>query len=90
MKGMMNNTELNIVFLHPTDGRMISVTMDGSMTGLEVIEELIKNDFISSSNDGYGLAILGGALIDNFKSFLDSGIENNSKIRIIPSTAAGG
>jgi hypothetical protein len=84
------NNDLDIEFMHPTDGRIISVTMDGSMTGNEVIGELIANYFIPPSSEGYGLAIKGGIMLDNYKSFIDNNISNNSIIRVLPATNAGG
>lgn len=88
MKNEPNN-DLDINFMHPTDGRIISVTMDGSMTGSEVIGELIANDFIPPSSEGYGLAVKGGFMLDNYKSFIDNKIINNSIIRVLPATDAG-
>ena len=57
--------DLNVNFVHPTDGRIISVTVDSTMTGQEAVSELIANDFVPASGEGYNLAIKGGNLLEN-------------------------
>jgi len=81
--------EISVNFMHPTDGRVITVSLDDEITGIEVIGELIANDFIPSSSDGYQLAIKGGDMLDNNISLASNGVENNVTIRIIPATDAG-
>jgi len=81
--------DLQVEFIHPTDGRTVSVTVDDTMTGNEAIEELIANDFINASQQGYNLAVKGGNQIHADQSFLSAGVKNNDKIRIIPATDAG-
>lgn len=81
--------DLNVNFMHPTDGRVISVTVDSTMTGREAISELIVNDFIPASNEGYNLAIKGGPQLDNNKSLSDNQVRSNDTLRVIPATDAG-
>jgi hypothetical protein len=81
--------DLSVNFIHPTDGKVISVTMDGTMTGYEVVGELIANDFVPSSSDGYKLAIKGGDELDNSKTLVDNGVQANDSIKVIPATDAG-
>ena len=65
--------DVSINFQHPTDGKVISVTLDDTMTGQEVIGELIANDFVPSSSEGYNIAIKGGNQLDNTKTLLEKG-----------------
>lgn len=81
--------DVNISFLHPTDGRKLTVTLDDSITGQEAIAELIAAEFIVPSTQGYGLAIKGGSEIRPEQSFHDAGVENNNTMRVIPATDAG-
>ena len=41
----------SVNFVHPSDVRVMSVTVDDTMTGQEAIGELIANDFIPSSSE---------------------------------------
>ena len=84
--------DISINFQHPTDGKVISVTLDDTMTGHEVIGELIANEFIPASREGYNLAVKGteGARqLDNGKTLAESQLRDNDTIRIIPMTDAG-
>lgn len=81
--------DISVNFVHPTDGKVISVTMDDTMTGQEVVGELIASDFVPSSSDGYMLAIKGGAELDNRRSLVDNGVKANDTIKVIPATDAG-
>lgn len=81
--------DVNIIFMHPGDGRKLTVTLDNSITAEEAVAELIAAEFIPPSDQGYTLAIKGGAEIPTGKSFQDAGVENNNTIRIVPATDAG-
>lgn len=80
--------DISIGFMHPTDGKVICVTLESSLTGQEIIGELITNDFVPSSIEGYNLAKKGGHQLDNSKSLLQNMIKDNDIIRIIPATSA--
>lgn len=82
-------TEVSVNFMHPTDGRVISVTLDNTMTGQEVIGELIANDFIPANSQGYNLAVKGGRQLENNRTLAENEVKDNDTIRLIPATDAG-
>jgi len=80
---------ISINFLNPTDGREINVTVEDSITGQEVIAELIANDFIPVPSEtlyGYKLSIKGSGdvCLENNKTFADEGVKDNDTIRVMP------
>ena len=81
--------DLSVNFLHPTNGQIITVTIDDTMTCREVIGELIANDFVSASPEGYDLAIKGGSMLEGQKSMAQNGVREGMTIRVIPATDAG-
>ncbi len=81
--------DIKIKFMHPTDGRLVDVDMDDTMTPPEVISELIEGGFITSNPQGYNLAKKGGAQIDAGGNFASAGIGEGDVIRVIPATDAG-
>lgn len=82
--------DIQVNFMHPTDGRTVTVTVDNSMTAQEAISELISNNFIKPSPQGYKLVIKGGAEIQQDQTFTDAGVtENKNTLRIVPATDAG-
>ena len=81
--------DLSVNFLHPTNGQIITVTIDDTMTCREVVGELIANDFVSASSEGYDLAIKGGSLLEGQKSMAQNGVREGMTIRVIPATDAG-
>ena len=81
--------EIDVNIMHPTDGRVISVTLDETMTATEVIGELVGAEFIPQSDQGYTIAIKGGAMLQNESSLKDNGVRNDTVLRIIPATNAG-
>jgi hypothetical protein len=83
--------DVNINFLHPTDGRVLNVNLDDSITAQEAVAELIAASFITPNPQGYGLAIQGGNMIDPGQNFRDAGVKepNTNKIRVVPATDAG-
>ena len=85
--------DVSVNFKHPTDGKVISVTLDDTMTGQEVIGELIANEFIPSSSEGYEIAIKtesnSSSALDITKTLLENGVKDNDTIRVIPTTNAG-
>jgi uncharacterized ubiquitin-like protein YukD len=82
-------TEIQVRFMHPIDGRILTVTLDTTYTAKEVIDELISNNFIQRNPGGYGLAIKGGAGLQQDKTLADAGIKDGDTLRIIPATDAG-
>jgi hypothetical protein len=82
-------TDIKIEFIHPTDGRIITVDVDDSMTPNEAINELIAANFIPPS-DEYSLAIKGGGILEGKSTFDLGGVKDGDTIRIIPATDGGG
>jgi DUF4097 and DUF4098 domain-containing protein YvlB len=87
---MAETRNIKVNFVHPTDGRLVTVTLDESMTAAEAISELIANGFISTSPQGYNLAVKGGRQIGQSESFADAKVKDGDSIRIIPAADAGG
>jgi len=83
--------DINVNFIHPTDGRQLTVNLDDSITGQEAVAELIAAEFITPNPQGYGLAIKGGNMIDPNRSFRDAGVKEPSSntLRVVPATDAG-
>jgi hypothetical protein len=81
--------DVKVNFLHPTDGRQLTVSLDDSITAQEAVAELIAADFITPNPQGYGLAIKGGNMIEPGQSFRIANVDDNSTIRVLPATDAG-
>jgi hypothetical protein len=79
-----------INFMHPTDGRIITVTLDETMTAAECIPELIANEFIAPHSMGYNLAIKGGPMLAADVPFADVPLRDGDTLRVVPATDAGG
>lgn len=82
--------DIDVRFMHPIDDRVVTVTMDSDMTAQEAINELLANQFIQPNNFGYQLAVKGGAMLPAEAKFKDAGLTEESVVRIIPCTSAGG
>lgn len=82
--------DINVRFMHPVDGRQITVTMDDTMTAQEAVDELIGANFVLPNEHGYQLAVKGGSLIDKDRRFADCGLTQQDIIRVLPATDAGG
>lgn len=81
--------DINVKFVHPTDGRVITVTVDNTMTATEAIGELLANNFIVPHQSGYELAA-GGNIISGNRTFADARVEDGGVIKILTATEAGG
>lgn len=81
--------DVNVKFVHPTDGKLIDVTLDDSITAQEAVAELITAEFIPASPHGYNLGIKGGAMLQFDQSFADANVQDNTTLRVIPATDAG-
>lgn len=81
--------EVNVNFLHPTDGRMLTVSVDETITAQEAIAELIAAQFMPPSELGYQLAIKAGGQILPEQSFRDAGIQDNTTVRVMIATLPG-
>jgi hypothetical protein len=80
--------DVNVSFVHPTDSRVITVTVDDTMTAQEAIGELLANNFVTPVPQGYELTENGNALRGD-QTLADAGVRSGSKIRVIPATGAG-
>ncbi|HWW74311.1 MAG TPA: hypothetical protein VNZ44_02890, partial [Pyrinomonadaceae bacterium] len=80
--------DVNVNFVHPTDGRVLNVTVDDTMTAQEAIGELLANNFIAPSPGGYQLAVNGDHFNAN-QTLAEKGVTSGAKIRVDPSTDAG-
>ncbi|MBM3319809.1 MAG: hypothetical protein FJY73_03930 [Candidatus Eisenbacteria bacterium] len=81
--------EIKVTFVHPTDGRNATVTLDDTMTPEEAIAELITNDFIAPSTFGYCLGKKGGDRLANDVGLGHGGVKDGDKLTVIPNTDAG-
>lgn len=81
--------DLKLHFMHPTDGRKITVDVDDTMTANEAINELTSANFIPPSEHGYNLAQKGGARMRDDQTFRDLMLRDGDTIRILPATDAG-
>jgi hypothetical protein len=82
-------TDVRVNFMHPTDGRIVTVTVDSTMTADEAIAQLIAADFIGPSPMGYNLAVKGGPQLRGDQSFADAAVKDGDTVRVIPATDAG-
>jgi len=83
--------DVTVAFIHPTDGRIITVSLDSTITGQEAINELLANHFLDPHADGYELVIRGTSeIIRSSQSFAEAGVRDGDKIRIVPVTFGGG
>jgi hypothetical protein len=80
---------IQVQFVHPTEGRIITVSLDDDLTAEETISELIRHDFISNDLGHYSIAIKGGLLLKNDISLFQNGVNDGDTLRIIPGTDAG-
>jgi len=82
--------DVNVNFMHPTDGRVISVTIDETMTAQEAVGELLANDFVPPHVEGYHLSLVeSGNIIGVNQTLAGAGVRNGSKIHVLPTTPAG-
>lgn len=82
-------TNVKVNFMHPTDGRVVTVTLDSTMTAQEAINELVSNNFINPNPQGYNLALKGGAQLQQTQTMADAGVKDGDTLRVIPATDAG-
>ncbi|OAD19417.1 hypothetical protein THIOM_004954, partial [Candidatus Thiomargarita nelsonii] len=45
--------DVDVSFMHPTDGQLLTVQLDDTITAQEVIAELLSQQFVPSHPDGY-------------------------------------
>lgn len=81
--------DVQVNFMHPTDGRLLTVTLDDTYLGREVVNELIASDFVPPSDQGYLLSVKGGHEINADQNLHDAGIKGGETIRVLAATDAG-
>ena len=81
--------DLTLTFLHPTDGRKATVSMDPTITAEEAVGQLLANNFMPPHQHGYQLAVKGGRDLLPTQSFAEAGVVDGETIRIVPLTQAG-
>ncbi|MEM8948765.1 MAG: hypothetical protein AAGC99_05475 [Pseudomonadota bacterium] len=81
--------DIGVRIMLPVDGRIISVELDDTMTPDEVINELITENVLPNSDDGYQLAIKGGDQINPTTQLKDTQLTSDNVLRVIPATQAG-
>lgn len=84
MKERTVEKEVTVIFKHPTDESTLKVTVDGTMTEGEAINELINNNFIPLNRLGYKLGIDSGRFFKNDETFIDIGAKHGCLIVIKP------
>ena len=83
--------DVTVDFIHPTDGRIITVSLDSAITGQEAISELLANKFLDPRADGYELVVKGTSeIIRPSQSFAEAGIRDGDHIRIVAITFGAG
>lgn len=80
--------DVNVNFVHPTDGRVLTVTVDDTMTAQEAIAELLANNFVSPGPGGYELVENNNTLLPN-QTLADARVRDGAKIRVNPTLLAG-
>jgi len=83
--------DIDVSFIHPTDGRLLNVQLDDTITAQEAIAELISVNFIPQYKypRSYALAIKGGNMIGINQYFRDANVQNGAILQIVPQTDAG-
>lgn len=81
--------DLEVFFVHPTTDARRRARVDDSMTGQEVMDDLIRGGFVPSSRAGYHLAIKGGAQLDAGATLRSSGVHSGNTLRVLPISEAG-
>ena len=81
--------DVKVNFVHPTDGRRMTVTLDDTMTAAEVVGELIANDFVPTDHQGYDLAIKGGRQLRSDETLAAAEVKDGTNLNVLPATDAG-
>ena len=82
-------SDIQIVFQNPLDGSRLQATMDNTMTAHEAIAELISNNFVKTSSQGYKLVPKGKKELDDVQTFADANVQSGETVTVVPQTDAG-
>jgi hypothetical protein len=80
---------IDVTFLHPTDMRPMTVTVDDGMLASDLISELLAHEFMPATPGGYNLQLKGGPQLPNDQEIRKAGVINGSTVLVIPATDAG-
>lgn len=81
--------DIKVKVAHPTDGRVVDVTLDETMTAQETLDDLIANGFLTANPHGYFLAVKGANQLTASQSLRDGGVKEGTVLNVIPATDAG-
>lgn len=82
--------DISVKFVHPTDGRVMTVIVEDSMTAQEVVGELVAHNFVPSHGQGYQLSVIeSGNILGGQHTLAGAGVKRDSRIRVLPVTEAG-
>lgn len=82
--------DLSVNFMHPTDGSVITVTVDDTMNSQELVGELLANNFMPSHPQGYQLSVVEtGTILRADQTLADAKVKAGSKVKVLPITEAG-
>jgi hypothetical protein len=82
--------DINVSFMHPIDGRVMTVTVDDTMTAQEAVGELLANDFVPAHPQGYQLSVVEtGAILQPAQTLAAAGVKSGAKLKVLPMTEAG-
>lgn len=83
--------DLSVNFMHPTDGGVMTVTIDDAMTAQELMSELLANNFVPPHPEGYQLSVVEtGMIVRADQTLAEAGARNGAKIKVLPTAPAGG
>ena len=85
----MTEASLEVQLILPTENRIISVELSETMTPSEIISELTAASLLPLDIGYYSIAQKGGEVLDSRISLYESGIQDKSVLRVIPTTDAG-
>jgi hypothetical protein len=82
-------TDKTVRIMLPIDGRILTVDLDDTMTGKEIVEELLSGGQILPNPHGYQLGKKGGSLLNRDTKIRDLALTDQDVLRVIPATDAG-
>lgn len=81
--------DVKVNFVHPTDGRVMTVTVDDTMTAQEAIGELLANNFVPPHEQGYQLFAEGGNILGWNQTLAEGNVQSGTKLKVLPVAEAG-
>jgi hypothetical protein len=91
---MSETDKYNLTVHHPTvDSRSWEMELDGTHTPAAIVEELISEQHLTRTPEGYRLAVKdasGGRDLHMDQSLATQKVAQDAHLRVIPATKAGG